>query len=89
MGMAALKNKSKVVIKSVASLSLILLLTLFMAKSIAEPWVSCRQICEIFKTIDDSDTVVLASKFYVRGIRYYTDREMAVIDITGRVRRDI
>jgi len=29
-------------------------------------------------------TPVLASKFYVRGIRYYTDRPMAVIDINGK-----
>ena len=61
-----------------------LLAVLFFARPYIEPWVSCREISEVFNTIDKSDTPVLASKFYVRGIRYYTDRDMAVIDINGK-----
>jgi len=61
-----------------------LLSVLFFARPYIEPWVSCRQISEVFNKIDRSDTPVLASKFYVRGIRYYTDRAMAVIDINGK-----
>ncbi len=57
---------------------------LFLARPSIEPWVSCKDISEVFKKIDQSDTTVLASKFYVRGIRFYTDRKMAVIDINGK-----
>lgn len=62
----------------------VILATLFLGRHTAEPWVSCKGIIDVFKTIDESDTVVLASKFYVRGVRYYTDRPMAVIDINGK-----
>ncbi len=65
-------------------LTAVLLITLFWSVPLAERWVSCKDISDLFKTIDHSDTVVLASKFYVRGIRYYTDRAMAVIDINGK-----
>jgi hypothetical protein len=61
-----------------------LLAVLFFARPYIEPWVSCKDISVVFKEIDRSDTPVLASKFYVRGIRYYTDRDMAVIDINGK-----
>lgn len=61
-----------------------LLIMLLLAKPAAEPWVSCKDITDIFKKIDNSNSTVLASKFYVRGIRYYTDRPMAVMDINGK-----
>ena len=63
--------------------SVTLLAVLLLARPSAEPWVSCKDIADIFKTVDHSDSTVLASKFYVRGIRFYTDRKMAVIDING------
>ncbi len=66
-----------------AGMTLTLLAVLLLAKPSAEPWVSCKDITDIFKTVDRSDSTVLTSKFYVRGIRFYTDREMAVIDING------
>ena len=56
----------------------------YFARPYVEPWVSCKHISDVFNEIDKSDTPVLASKFYVRGIRYYTDRKMAVIDINGK-----
>ena len=56
---------------------------LFLGRPYAEPWVSCEQVSQRFMEIDNSDSVVLASKFYVRGVRYYTDRTMAVINING------
>lgn len=59
------------------------LVVLLLAKPYAEPWISCKGISETFKTIDHSDSTVLTSKFYVRGVRFYTDRKMAVIDING------
>jgi len=68
---------------SYASVTVTLLITLFLARPYIEPWVSCKDISEVFKKIDQSDTIVIASKFYVRGVRFYTDRKMAVIDING------
>jgi len=61
-----------------------LLGALLFSKGFIEPWVSCKDISDVFKQMDQSDTRVLASKFYVRGIRFYTDRPMAVIDINGK-----
>lgn len=66
-----------------AGVTVTLLAVLLLARPSAEPWVSCKDITDIFKTVDHSDSTVLASKFYVRGIRFYTDRKMAVIDING------
>ncbi len=66
-----------------AGMTLTLLAVLLLARPSAEPWVSCKDVTDIFKTIDHSESMVLASKFYVRGIRFYTDRKMAVIDING------
>ena len=66
-----------------AGMTVALLVMLLLARPSAEPWVSCKDITDIFKTVDHSGSTVLASKFYVRGIRFYTDRKMAVIDING------
>ncbi len=77
------KNYTKLIFMYPA-ISAMLLATLFFARPYIEPWVSCKHISEVFNEIDTSDTPVLASKFYVRGIRYYTDRDMAVIDINGK-----
>jgi 4-amino-4-deoxy-L-arabinose transferase-like glycosyltransferase len=64
--------------------SVSLLIFLYMGRSYAEPWVSCQQISRLLQRVDQSDTVVLASKFYVRGVRFYTQRKMAVMDIVGK-----
>jgi 4-amino-4-deoxy-L-arabinose transferase-like glycosyltransferase len=61
-----------------------IIVALYMVRPHIEPWVSCKDISDIFKQMDHSQTPVLTSKFYVRGIRFYTDRPMAVIDINGK-----
>ncbi|MDP8266029.1 MAG: phospholipid carrier-dependent glycosyltransferase [Candidatus Aceula meridiana] len=61
-----------------------LLVALIFGYNYAEPWVSCKKICDVFKTIDNSSNPILSSKFYARGVRYYTDRPVAVIDINGK-----
>ena len=60
------------------------ILSFLLFKSMAEPWVSCRDIGEKLKKMDQSNTTVLASKFYVRGVRYFTDRDVATIDVWGK-----
>ena len=59
------------------------LLTLLFAKPYIEPWVSCRQVSDIFNKLDHTTTTVLTSKFYARGVRFYTDRKIAVMDMNG------
>ncbi len=80
----AQQQKFQKMIGAMAGISLSLLVFVVMGKSQAEPWISCEKICSVFKTIDHSDTTVLASKFYVRAVRFYTDRNVAVIDIVGK-----
>jgi 4-amino-4-deoxy-L-arabinose transferase-like glycosyltransferase len=65
-------------------MTLSVLMMLFLARPYIEPWVSCKDITDVLKKIDQSQTTVLASKFYVRGVRFYTDRPAAVIDINGK-----
>ncbi len=66
-----------------AGVTLCVLIMLFLGKANAEPWVSCRDITDIFKKIDQSDSTIICSKFYVRGVRFYTDRKTAVMDLNG------
>jgi hypothetical protein len=68
---------------SLLAFPVVLLIFLSLGRPYAEPWVSCKNICDVFNTLDRSDSVVLTSKFYARGVRYYTDRKIAVIDING------
>jgi 4-amino-4-deoxy-L-arabinose transferase-like glycosyltransferase len=70
-------------ILSLSAISALLLCIFSIARPLIEPWVSCEEISNKFKAIDQTDSSVLTSKFYVRGIRYYTDRPMAVVDING------
>ena len=49
-----------------AGMTVALLVMLLLARPSAEPWVSCKDITDIFKTVDHSGSTVLASKFYVR-----------------------
>ncbi len=66
-------------------MSLCLLTALFLSKPYVEPWISCKPICERFKAIVGNKAgVLLVSKFYVRGVRYYTGEDVAVIDINGK-----
>src|SRR3989338_776751 len=83
LGFSMFRQKWNWAISCTASFTVILLAFLLLGRSYAEPWVSCEQISNELKKADQSDTTVLTSKFFVRGIRYYTDRPMAVIDING------
>lgn len=71
-------------IAAVSSVTVIILIILFLGHGYAEPWVSCKDISDILTAADKSDSAVLCSKFYARGVRFYTDRKIAVIDINGR-----
>ncbi|MFH1360717.1 MAG: glycosyltransferase family 39 protein [Candidatus Omnitrophota bacterium] len=82
VGLFILTRKSKYLQATgcIFSVAIIFLMSAFFGIPDTEPWVSCKQICDVFKTIDQSETTVLCSKFFVRGVRYYTDRDVAVMD---------
>ncbi len=65
-----------------ALLPLALCLVPFVHRDI-EPYISPKLSCEYLLKNYKVDGVILSSKFFVRGVRYYTDKEVAVIDIPG------
>lgn len=62
---------------------LILLFVPFVAQD-AEPYVSSKAACDYLLKNYDVKGTILCSKFFARGVRYYTGREVAVIDINGK-----
>lgn len=48
-----------------------------------EPYISTKESCEYLLKNYKVDNVILSSKFFVRGVKYFTDKEVAVIDIPG------
>ena len=82
----ALNRKRKYFFLTVANagVTLVLLIVIFLGIPMAEPWVSCKSVMDEFKTIDQSRSVILTSKFYVRGVRYYSDRPVAVINLRDK-----
>ena len=69
---------------SIGCIPMVLVIFLMAGHTYAEPWVSCKTITEAFIRIDPTDhSVILSSKFYLRGVRFYTDRKTAVLDING------
>ncbi|OGX28198.1 MAG: hypothetical protein A3D10_00535 [Omnitrophica WOR_2 bacterium RIFCSPHIGHO2_02_FULL_48_11] len=67
-----------------ASFTCLILLVMFSSRPSIEPWVSCKDISLVLNKTDQSPTTLLTSKFYVRGVRFYTDRKVAVININGK-----
>ncbi len=79
----ARKNWGTVVL-AVSGMTPAIILSASFAISFAEPFVSCKEVSVALKKFDQSGSTILTSKFYVRGVRYYTDRPVAVIDINGK-----
>jgi 4-amino-4-deoxy-L-arabinose transferase-like glycosyltransferase len=48
-----------------------------------EPYLSPKKACAYLLKNYNVENSILASKFFVRGVKYYTDKEVAVIDIPG------
>lgn len=81
---SAVSKRYFVTLSALVGVTMVLLLTLVLGKTYAEPWVSVRQISELLKNTDQSDSTLICSKIMVRGVRFYTDRKTAVIDINGK-----
>ncbi len=48
-----------------------------------EPYLSPKESCAYLLKNYKVDNAILSSKFFVRGVKYYTDKEVAVIDMPG------
>ncbi|TBR14817.1 glycosyltransferase family 39 protein, partial [bacterium] len=55
----------------------------FVSKEI-EGYASSKNACEYLLKNYKVDNVILCAKFFVRGVKYYTDKEVAVMDIPGK-----
>lgn len=49
-----------------------------------EPFVSSRDVCAYLMKNYNVENTILCSKFFARGTRFYTDKDVAVIDIPGK-----
>ncbi|TRZ49625.1 glycosyltransferase family 39 protein [bacterium] len=79
-----LKNKLSRVIGSLLLVVPLSLVILFSMHNDIEPYISSKKACEYLVNNHKLNNIVLCSKFYVRGVRYYTGKEVAVIDISGK-----
>ncbi len=48
-----------------------------------DPYLSLKESCAYLLKNYKVDNAILSSKFFVRGVKYYTDKEVAVIDMPG------
>lgn len=77
------QNKLTKVIGIIPIIPFVLIMTCALILTRTEIWVSCKTVSEELRKYDSSGSTILTSKFYVRGVRYYTDRPVAVIDLAG------
>jgi 4-amino-4-deoxy-L-arabinose transferase-like glycosyltransferase len=74
-------------IKSAHTLMLAIPLIMFFVPFVAqhvEPYISSKTASEYLLKNYDPKGRLLCSKFFARGVHYYTDREVAIIDINGK-----
>lgn len=79
-----LRNK---LLKSIYTLVLVIPVILSIIPFIRndiEPYLSSKKACEYLLNNYNLNNMILCSRPFVRGVRYYTDREVAVIDIPGK-----
>lgn len=77
------KKERGSVILSIPLVFVALLASCGLAIPVAEPWVTCKQISGLLQKVDQGDSTVLVSKFFVRGVKYYTGRKVAVLNVRG------
>jgi 4-amino-4-deoxy-L-arabinose transferase-like glycosyltransferase len=62
----------------------LLLYFILFSHSDLESYVSSKYSCEYLLSNHSVQNTILCSKVYLRGVRYYTDKEIAVIDVGGK-----
>jgi len=62
--------------------AVLLVISAFISRDI-EPYLSSQNACRYLSDIPDLNGTVLCSKFFTRGVKYYTGKEIAAVDING------
>lgn len=76
----------KELLKSIYALAPVILVFLCIAQLIRndiEPYVSSKKICEYMLKNYTINNTILSSRDFVRGLRYYTDKDVTVTSIPG------
>jgi len=66
-----------------ASVSAVFLVIAASISSDLEPYLSSKNACQYLSDIPGVNGTVLCSKFFTRGVKYYTGKEVAAVDING------
>ncbi len=74
---------SKIIFILVILIPAISFVLLFILKEL-EPYVSSKNACDYLLKNYAINSPIICSKPFVRGVRYYTDREIVAIDLPGR-----
>ena len=76
------KNKKTMAVYCV---SMVVPAFLFVVPHMAiDPYVSSREVCSFLDQQPSAKGTILCSQAYIRGVRYYSGREVAFFDITGK-----
>lgn len=78
------KKKPSAAIYMIAFSVPIFLLSLPFTYKNFERYVSSKEASEYLLQIANINNTIVCSKTFVRGVKYYTDKDVAVIDITGK-----
>ncbi|HAJ57470.1 MAG TPA: hypothetical protein DCL35_06845 [Candidatus Omnitrophica bacterium] len=62
----------------------VLLYFAFMVHEDFESYASSKEACEFLTDNYRVDNTILTAKFYARAVRFYTDKDVAVVDIGGK-----
>jgi len=79
-----LKRNSSVFPYVLACCNIIILFFVFLYHQKFEDYLSSKHAADYILSSCSTDSVILCSKPFVRGIRFYTNREVAVINIGGK-----
>ncbi|MDD5465449.1 MAG: glycosyltransferase family 39 protein [Candidatus Omnitrophica bacterium] len=85
LGLSFLIARKKI-LKSVYCLALFVPIMVYLIPFVRhniEPYLSPKESCQYLLKNYQVDNVILSSKFFARGVKYYADKEVAVIDIPG------
>jgi hypothetical protein len=74
----------KEVIYLTATVNMVFLLLVPFIRDDIEPYLSSRYACQYLLKNYDINQPILCSKPFVRGVRYYTDKEVAIFSAFGR-----
>ncbi len=67
-----------------AALNMVFISVIPFASKEIEGYASSKNACEYLLNNYKVDNTILCAKFFVRGVKYYTDKEVAVMDIPGK-----